>query len=132
FGQTPLAPEHVSLTSHRPAAPRQTVPDGRSVSDGQVARTPLQVSATSQVPADERQTVAAGLTLSVGQTVVDPLHVSAGSHAPAPAARHCVPPVVKVQVDVQHEVAAPLAFGPVVPPSHASGLSTTPSPQSEK
>ena len=107
------------------------VPDPVSVSPGHAVPDPLHVSAGSQPPADARQIVPDVLTASAGHVALDPVHDSAGSHAPAPAARHCVPPVVKVQVDVQHEVAAPLAFGPVVPPSHASGLSTTPSPQSE-
>src|SRR5207237_1037583 len=148
-------PLQFSSWSQAPTEIRQTKPGGSNRSGGQSLLTPSQLSATSQVPDAGRQTPVC--LPSTGHAAVDPSQFSAGSHPPADA-RHCVPAlpgacwqtlldplqrsvvqtlpssvqavpfVLNVHVDVQHEPVVPLAE----PVSHCSGLSTTPSPQSEK
>jgi hypothetical protein len=56
LGQAAPSPEHVSATSHGPAASRHAKVLGANASEGHAALVPLQVSATSQEPAGPRHT----------------------------------------------------------------------------
>jgi hypothetical protein len=160
-GQVGLDPVQFSATSQTPADDRQTVADDWKASAGQAMLEPVQFSATSHTPAEARHTVlpdwktstqvlavpeqwsAASLSQTppcevpvqgvdeeanpfAGHVALLPVQFSATSHCPAEA-RHTLALVLNVQVDVQQEAVVPLAE----PWSHCSGLSTTPSPQSE-
>jgi hypothetical protein len=87
----------------------------------------VQFSATSQTPAELRHSKVDGRKLSAGQAPLDPLQVSAKSQAPA-LARHVVPDVTNVQVDVQQELLVPFAE----PWSQDSPVWTVLSPQMVK
>src|SRR6185503_10080261 len=116
-GHAESSPVQCSVTSHSPAAARQTVVLGSSTSSGHAAPVPVQCSTTSQTPAADRQMVVLGANASSGQVPELPVHASSESHGPAPA-RHTPPAVRNVQVPVQHEAAVPLAG----PSSHCSSF----------
>jgi hypothetical protein len=90
-------------------------------SAGQAAPEPVQFSWTSQIPADGRHDVLDEESTSAGQVPLEPVHTSCGSQTPSDA-RQVEPPARNVQVEVQHEVAAP--FEP--PRSHCSALPSVP------
>ena len=149
-----LAPVHVSATSQKPAAERQTaaalpagcwqselepshwsseqgfasavhaVPLGTFATLGHAAPEPEQLSATSHSPALDRQTVAVDAKPFAGHVALAPVHVSTTSQMPA-LVRHVLPFARNAQADVQQEVLAPFC----APRSHCSPVVTSPSPQ---
>src|SRR5207249_46935 len=124
-GQAALLPVQLSATSHSRAAPRHTVLAEAKPSAGHVELAPVHGSATSQAPAAARHVVPA-LPAACWQVPLDPVHRSVVQTFPSSV--QAVPLVLNVHVVVQHEAGLPLS----APVSHCSGLSTTPSPQSEK
>src|SRR5439155_1088985 len=155
-GHVELVPVHVSTASHAPAAARQTAP-AFPAGCWHASLLPSHASVVHGLPSSVHAVPLAFLA-SAGQAALLPVHVSATSHPPPAAARHVVPElpgacwqtpldplqrsvvqtlpssvqavplVLNVHVVVQHEAGLPLS----APVSHCSGLSTTPSPQSEK
>jgi len=123
-GHAALEPVQFSAVSQRPADARHVVVDDEKALAGQVELEPVQFSAGSQIPADARHCVPA-LPGACWQTLLDPLQRSVVQTLPSSV--QAVPFVLNVHVVVQHEPAVPL----FTPSSHDSGLSTTPSPQSE-
>src|SRR5947209_937797 len=124
-GQVALLPGHVSWRSHSFAAARQTNVDDWKASLGHVLLLPVHVSATSQPPPAAARHVVPELPGACWQTLLAPLQRSVVQTLPSSV--QAVPFVLNVHVVVQHEPAGPL----FTPSSHDSGLSTTPSPQSE-
>jgi hypothetical protein len=119
-----FTPSQLSTESQTPAEPRHWAV--LLVSAGQTVLLPVQFSARSHSAAAARQTVLLEAKPSAGQAALEPVQVSAASQT-VTAVRQVWPEERKVQELVQHEVAEPLA----PPRSHCSGLSVTPSPQSE-
>ena len=102
----------------------QAVPAVLTTSAGHVLLEPVQASARSHSFTAPRHVVPE-LPGACWQTLLEPLQRSVVQTLPSSV--HAVPPVLNVHVVVQHEPAVPL----FAPSSHDSGLSTTPSPQSE-
>ena len=156
FGHVVPVPVHSSALSHSLDAARHVTVFGWKTSLGHVVLEPVQFSAASHVVTAARQVNELGWKASLGHVLLLPVHVSGASHRPAalrhvvpafpgacwqmllaplqrsvvqtlPSSVHAVPFVLNVHVAVQHEPAVPL----FTPSSHDSGLSTTPSPQSE-
>ena len=105
-GQAPLAPVHISATSHCPADARHVTVLALKTST-HVLAAPEQWSAasSSQAPPSDApvQLVAADAKLSAGQAPLAPVHISATSHWPADA-RHVTVLALKVST---HVLAAP-------------------------
>src|SRR5258705_354524 len=80
------------------------------------------------MPPERRHTVVLGRNASAGHVALEPEQVSCTSHSP-PDARQTVPPVLKVQLVLQHDPAVPL----LTPSSHCSprAPSRVPLPHSE-
>src|SRR5581483_7393724 len=117
-----VPPSHTSLTSHDPAASRQTVPAGATASEGHVPRIPSHTSSTSHGPTAARHTVPASASRSsLGQLEATPSHVSASSQEPT-TGRQTTPAERSIQEDEQQPQSA------ASPPSHVSPGSTKPFP----
>src|SRR2546429_566219 len=111
--------------SHSLAAERQTNVDNWNASLGHVLLLPVHVSATSHPPPAAARQVVPAFPGPCCQMLLAPLQRSVVQTLPSSV--QAVPLVLNVHVVVQHEPAVPL----FTPSSHDSGLSTTPSPQSE-
>jgi len=120
-----LFPGQFSATSHSFTAERHVNVDGWNASLGHVLLLPVHVSATSHPPLAAARHVVPALPAACWQVPLDPVHRSVVQTFPSSV--QAVPPVLNVHVVVQQEPAVPL----FTPSSHDSGLSTTPSPQSE-
>ena len=121
-----LTPLQLSATSQGPAEERQTAV--LFASFGQLPLVPVQFSAGSHTPWEARHTVEDGRNASLGQLGLVPVHVSCGSQIPVEF-RHVVPPLTKVQFELQHDPNEPFAL----PWSHCSltDPSIVPLPHSE-
>ena len=101
-GQAPLAPVHISATSHWPADARHVTVLALKVST-HVFAVPAQwsLASSSQAPPCELpvQLVADDAKLSAGQAPLAPVHISATSHWPAEA-RHVTVLALKASTHV--------------------------------
>src|SRR5262245_54474012 len=121
-GQSASVPSQTSATSHEPAAPRQSVPAGRTRSVGQSSELPSHTSVRSQSPAGGRHTVPAGAADGdVRSQAPAPSHVPRVQVPRAPG--HATPAASNWQVAEQQSP------GCTFPSSHCSPPPTTPSPQ---
>ena len=125
-GHVALLPGQFSARSHSFTAERHVNVDGWNASLGHVLLLPVHVSATSHPPPAAARHVVPALPAACWQAPLDPVQRSVVQTLPSSV--QAVPLVLNVHVVVQHEAGLPLS----APVSHCSGLSTTPSPQSEK